>query len=183
MLAQLLATKTAAAAVAACAVAAGAAGAATGTLPQGLQQVAHDTVGAPAPDKDKPAVEHKTGKDNAKGSGASATRSPKAVGPDATGAAKDGLCSAFENGGLATTSVAYRELAEAAGGAEQIAAYCGTDATPEPTDEPSDKATGKPTAKPTGKPSDKGTDAGGSTDKGSRPTDKPSATPSIPANG
>jgi hypothetical protein len=177
MLASFLAGKTAAAAVAACAVATGA-GAVTGTLPHGLQQAAHDAIGAPAPDKDKPAKEHRTGKGTAKDkANPSASPTSKASGPDATGSAKDGLCTAFRHGGLNDTSVAYRSLSEAAGGPADIPAYCAVVETPKPTGKPSDKANGKPSDKPTGKPTDQAKDNG-------RPTDKPaphaSATPAAP---
>lgn len=53
-----------------------------------------------------------------------------AAGPDATGPAAVGLCNAFANGGLSTTSVAYAALADAAGGESGIDAYCGTVAAP-----------------------------------------------------
>lgn len=53
----------------------------------------------------------------------------QAVGPDATGPAMFGLCTAFSNGGLSTQSVAYRNLATAAGGDTQITTYCAS-ATP-----------------------------------------------------
>ncbi|MHC6593203.1 hypothetical protein [Arthrobacter sp. C152] len=47
-------------------------------------------------------------------------------GPDATGPAAVGLCTAFASGGLNTTSVAFAALADAAGGESGIEAYCGT---------------------------------------------------------
>jgi hypothetical protein len=52
-----------------------------------------------------------------------------AVGPDASGAAKDGLCQAWLAGQGADTgrraeSVAFQALAAAAGGADKIAAFC-----------------------------------------------------------
>ncbi|HET7173275.1 MAG TPA: hypothetical protein VFI30_03225 [Nocardioidaceae bacterium] len=53
----------------------------------------------------------------------------QAVGPDATGPAMFGLCTAVSHGGLSTHSVAYRNLAAAAGGDTQITTYCAT-ATP-----------------------------------------------------
>jgi hypothetical protein len=53
----------------------------------------------------------------------------EAVGPDATGAARVGLCRAWQAGqgadhGSRMDAVAFRALAEAAGGADNIAAYC-----------------------------------------------------------
>jgi hypothetical protein len=52
-----------------------------------------------------------------------------AVGPDATGTARAGLCRAWQAGqggehGRRMDAVAFRALAEAAGGADHIAAYC-----------------------------------------------------------
>src|SRR5829696_4260799 len=52
-----------------------------------------------------------------------------AVGPDATGAARAGLCRAWQAGqgadhGRRMDAVAFQALAEAAGGADHIAAYC-----------------------------------------------------------
>jgi hypothetical protein len=52
-----------------------------------------------------------------------------AVGPDATGAARVGLCRAWQAGqgadnGQRMDAVAFQALAEAAGGADQVAAYC-----------------------------------------------------------
>jgi len=52
-----------------------------------------------------------------------------AVGPDATGTARAGLCRAWQAGqgadhGQKADSVAFQALAEAAGGADHIAAYC-----------------------------------------------------------
>jgi hypothetical protein len=52
-----------------------------------------------------------------------------AVGPDATGAARAGLCRAWQAGqgadhGRRTDSVAFQALADAAGGADKVAAYC-----------------------------------------------------------
>jgi hypothetical protein len=52
-----------------------------------------------------------------------------AVGPDATGAARAGLCRAWQAGkgadhGRRVDSVAFRALVDAAGGADKVAAYC-----------------------------------------------------------
>lgn len=114
----------------------------TGHLPDSLQDTAHDTIGAPAA--------HPS---------ASPTRTP--VGPDATGPAAWGLCQAFnktdahgkakQHGKAEEKSVAFRNLAEAAGGADKIAAYCAT--IPKPSDspdaqEPTDGASGHPTGAP-----------------------------------
>ena len=52
------------------------------------------------------------------------------AGPDAFGPAAFGLCNAFSNGGLGTTSTAYAALVRAAGGEDGVGAYCATVATP-----------------------------------------------------
>lgn len=57
------------------------------------------------------------------------------VGPDVTGAAAVGLCNAFENGGLNSTSTAYTVLMQVAGGDEAIDDYCATIPAPQDTDE------------------------------------------------
>jgi hypothetical protein len=161
VLAQLLATRTAAAAAVAAVAAAGAAGAYTGSLPTRLQNVAHDTIGAPAGDSraQRPDPAPKGGatpsgsRDDGAGNGALDARDPAA----------HGLCTAFAAGGLATTSTAYRSLAGAAGGPAAIPAFCATVDDPggDPGDRPATRPTGKPTDKPaskaTGKPSGNGT--------------------------
>src|SRR6185369_195095 len=60
------------------------------------------------------------------GAGASASGAPTehGVGPDVHGPAGFGLCNAYTHGGLSATSVPYRNLAAAAGGAGKIAAFC-----------------------------------------------------------
>ncbi len=117
MLVKLLTAKAAAAAVSAVLLAGGVAAAATGSLPDPAQRMAHRMVGAaPAPAADPSASE-------AHGSASAAK------GPDATGPAMRGLCTAFlagqggANGGK-NDSVAFKALADAAGGADKIAAFC-----------------------------------------------------------
>ena len=89
-----------------------------------------------------------------------------AVGPDATGPAAFGLCTAWGHvqteGQVAVRSVAFRNLATAAGGADKITAYCatvlrpGTSLTGKPathsSDKPATHPTGKSSSHPTGKP-------------------------------
>ena len=57
------------------------------------------------------------------------------VGPDVTGAAAVGLCNAFENGGLNSTSTAYSVLMQVAGGDEAIDDYCATIPAPQDTED------------------------------------------------
>jgi hypothetical protein len=147
VLTSFLATKTAVAAAAVAAVAGvGAAGAYTGSLPDRLQNVAHDTLGAPGSETRSQRPDTTPKPDP------TPSRS-KAGGVDATGAAAHGLCTAAAAGGLATTSTAYRSLAEAAGGASRIEAYCASIPAP---GKPSAGPTGAPTDRPTGKPDDAG---------------------------
>ncbi|HEY5989562.1 MAG TPA: hypothetical protein VIV12_24760, partial [Streptosporangiaceae bacterium] len=112
LLSTLLTAKGAAAAAIAAVSLSGAAAAATGNLPATLQTFAHNTVGAPAPPSSHASGSH---------------GSP--VGPDATGPAKHGLCTAYEHAkthGSAAfkNSVAFKNLVRAAGGADNVDAFC-----------------------------------------------------------
>jgi hypothetical protein len=79
------------------------------------------------------------------------------VGPDATGPAAHGLCTAWaahaSGNGAALDSVAFKNLATAAGGADKISGYCKTVAAPGNS---GDHPTGKPADTPGGKPADAG---------------------------
>jgi len=102
----------------------------TGTLPAPLQQTSHELIGAPAP---APAVVSTTAEQmpaaashgKAKAADVPGTQ-PDAtpVGPDGTGPAAFGLCTAFTNGGLDPASTAYKSLTAAANGSAGIGAYC-----------------------------------------------------------
>lgn len=124
-----------------------AAAAYTGALPSGAQNLAHHTIGAPA------ATPSATPKPKVTG---------KPVGPDATGPAAYGLCNAWSqhqrNGAKPTTSVAFRNLATAAGGEAKIAAYCATVSKPGNSNHPTNTPSGKPTSKSTGKATGQGHD-------------------------
>ncbi|HZD00054.1 MAG TPA: hypothetical protein VFA46_07625 [Actinomycetes bacterium] len=114
MLVKLLTVKAAAAAFTGALVIGGVAAAATGTLPEPAQRMAHQLVSAaPAP----------AGEDHPQAGG------DAAKGPDATGAAKAGLCTAYMAGKGGTNggrngSVAFQALEQAAGGADKVADYC-----------------------------------------------------------
>ncbi len=99
----------------------------TGNLPVPTQQVAHVLIGAPAPTQAEIAAESASSTD-----APASTPAPTAtaIGPDATGPAAFGLCTAFTHGGLATTSTAYASLVTAASGSTNIAAYCATVVVP-----------------------------------------------------
>lgn len=153
LLSTLLASKVVAAAAAGgIAVAGTAAAAYTGNLPDALQDVAHQTIGAPATAGD--AADDRPEAPEATPTGRPATATP--VGPDASGAAAHGLCTAWDKGGLATTSVAYEALVKAAGDASKIEAYCAK--VEHPGQAPTDHATGAPTT-PAGKPTARPTQA------------------------
>lgn len=105
-----------------------AAAAYTGSLPDAAQRFAHRVVGAPAPQAN---ASHPASSAPASRSAhaspspaASPVAHPSPVGPDATASAAYGLCRAWGKGGLNPTSIAYRNLALAAGGADGIAAFC-----------------------------------------------------------
>jgi hypothetical protein len=162
LLTALLTAKAAAAVAAAAATALGgvAAAAYTGTLPAPAQQFAHSVIGAPSPQPS-----HRPGTpqpSHGPGTSQATPARTDAAGPDATGPAAFGLCTAYAHakahGTASQKAVAFRNLAAAAGGAAKIAAYC--TAVPHPgSPQPSQPASaptrpaGRPASHPTGKPS------------------------------
>jgi hypothetical protein len=129
---KVLTMKAAAAALVAVLSLGGVAAAASGLLPGQASPVAEQapvTTGADA-------AAHGLGKAAAANPGGSATAASavgpgraSAAGPDATGTARAGLCRAWQAGhgadhGRRAESVAFQALVEAAGGADQVAAYC-----------------------------------------------------------
>ena len=162
LLTSLLTAKAAAAVAAAAATALGgvAAAAYTSTLPAPAQQFAHSVIGAPSPQPSHrpgtPQPSHRPGTPQA------TPARTDAVGPDATGPAAFGLCTAYAHakahGRASQKAMAFRNLAAAAGGAAKIAAYCA--AVPHPGSSQSSQSAsapthpaGRPTSHPTGKPS------------------------------
>ena len=151
----------------------------TGQLPGPAQNAAHHLLGAPAADQQTDAEDSPIGEatdDPTSDPTEMPTGAPRAtttpVGPDATGSAAYGLCTAWTAQVRAghtpnSSSVAFRNLITAAGSADNVAAYCtGVVATSHPT-HPA-KPTGSPSAHPTGSPT-------------SHPTGKPSTHPTHPA--
>ncbi|MEN2736786.1 protein tyrosine phosphatase [Microbacterium sp. X-17] len=148
-------------------------------LPSGLQDEAHALIGAPTadPTTDPTAPPTAEPTDSATDT-ATPTPEPTTdptstavpVGPDASGPAAHGLCTAYEHGGLAATSVAYASLEKAAGGAAAIDAYCATIVAPgnSGAHQPAPAPTGAPTV--AGAPSEHGhgdsKNAGGSSHAG-----------------
>jgi hypothetical protein len=129
---KVLTMKAAAAALVAVLSLGGVAAAASGLLPDQASPVAEQapaTTGAEA-------AAHGLGKAAGANLGGSATAEStaghgreSAVGPDASAAARVGLCRAWRAGlggdhGRRAESVAFQALVEAAGGADQVAAYC-----------------------------------------------------------
>ena len=179
LLSSLLSAKLAAAAAAAAVTLGGAAAAAAyvGALPAPAQKLAHDILGAPSA--------HPT---------AQPTPSATPVGPDATGPAAYGLCTAYAHlkahGSAGKQAVAFRNLATAAGGAAKVTAYCakvahpGTTPSAEsathpagkpstlPSQVPASQPAGKPATHPAGKPSTLPSQV-----PASQPAGKPTATP------
>jgi len=100
------------------------------------------------------------------GAAAAGGSSDHATGPDASGAARHGLCQAWAAGqgddhGQRADAPAFQALADAAGGADQVAAYCAADTSTsadhgqQPATPPSnDHATPAPPT--TGPPADPG---------------------------
>jgi hypothetical protein len=127
---KLFRIKAAAAVIAAVLSLGGVAAAATGVLPAAVQRMAGnapaDSGGASATGQEHAA----TGSAAASTAAGSATgKDHAATGPDASGAAKDGLCQAWLAGqgddhGRREDSTAFKALAQAAGGADKVAAYC-----------------------------------------------------------
>ena len=162
LLSSLLSAKAAAAAAVAVVGLGGVATAAfANALPSAAQQFAHDTIGAPSP--------HASSSANP-GNNTNAGHSGTPVGPNASGPAAFGLCTAYANatqhGNAAQKAVAFRNLENAAGGAANVASFCaavahpGASATPgsggptsHPTGEPTSLPAGAPTSHPTGAPS------------------------------
>ncbi len=162
----------------------------TGSLPGPLQRAAHSAIGAPAADQGSDDGTDQAGDDptgsptdtptgspseTATETPTGGTTSHSPVGPDATGAAAFGLCTAWSKGGLATTSVAYRNLSTAAGGPDGITAYCASIVKPgsgsthgggSPTSHPHGSPTSHPHGSPTSHP-----------DKTSHPTGSPTSHP------
>jgi hypothetical protein len=174
----------------------------TGTLPDGAQALAHRVVGAPAAGDDTT-----TGDNDADALDDEATQTATAtetatddptetgqptatpVGPDATGPAAFGLCTAYaaqmRSGHTPDpASVAFRNLAAAAGGADNVTTYCNTVVTARataghPTGSPTTHPTKAPATHPTGSPT---THPGGSGDPShasdrTRPTGSPTTHP------
>ena len=135
----LSARAAAAAAVTALGIGGFATAAFAGALPTTAQQFAHHTIGAPAPDHGQPAGTHP-----------SATGTP--VGPDATGPAAFGLCTAYAHAKAHGTSkqqaAALANLAAAAGGAANVADYCTGVPHPGASSAPASHPTGPPTTHP-----------------------------------
>lgn len=165
MITSILPAKAAAvAAVAAAALGDAATAAYANVLPGPAQQFAHKAIGAPSP-----TVSHSPSPHQATPSG-----------PDATGPAAFGLCTAYSHatahGTAAQKAVAFRKLAAAAGGTGKIATYCA--AVPHPGNSPAGAATAHPSGKPDSHPSAEPPSHPSGAPPASYPSGKPSSHPS-----
>ena len=134
----------------------------SGSLPIAAQNLAHTVIGAPAAPPSSVPPEHPsaTASESEDAASARASVSATPVGPDASGPAAFGLCTAWtahQSGGASTNpedSVAFKNLATAAGGADKIAAYCATVTQPSSSAHPEGRPSTLPTVShPTGRPS------------------------------
>jgi hypothetical protein len=164
VLASLLSAQLAAAAVL---ILGGIAAAWLGVLPAPVQRLAHEVFGAPA-------ARHSAPTQHPAAAASPNATSPTPTGPDATGLRAHGLCTAYwhaqAHGTASQKSVAFRNLAAAAGGAANIPAYCA--GVPHPGKTPpgqTNPGNAHPSASPPGRPA-------------SPPGSQPSAHPSHPAH-
>ncbi len=142
LLAPVLSARAAAVAVTVLGLGGFATAAYAGALPAPAQQLAHSVIGAPAA--------HPTATDHP-------ARNASPVGPDATGHPAYGLCTAWSHAKAHGThkqqAVAFQNLAKAAGGAANVAAFCAAVPHPGSTQHPAAHPTpthpGKPAAHPT----------------------------------
>ncbi len=144
-IATAIGTKVAIAALSLAALGGGtAAAAAAGLLPTPAQEFAHQTLGAPSPSASETDSPEPTD---------AATPDPSAspVGPDATGPAAFGLCTAYTAGGLSTHSIAYGALLAASTGGD-IAGYCSTVLSNAPGHSGDHTSSGHPAPQHTGAP-------------------------------
>ncbi len=169
------------AAVSASVVSLGGLGAAayTGSLPAPLQRVVHDALGAPAP-RDDPGAKGAAIRGGSSGKAVPSSVPSSAVGPDASSAAAGGLCRAWAQdqakGVARDRSVAYRNLAVAAGGAGHVTDYCVAATAGKPVhpakQTPDGSAQGSPTHStgPANAPSKTGSEGSGSPSAPAKPT-------------
>jgi hypothetical protein len=140
MLSTLLSAKLALAAAAAAAAVGGTAAAAyTNSLPPSVQTLAHQTIGAPPPHSHTPPAS-------------------VPVGPDPTGHAAYGLCTAYastqNHGSASDQSIALHNLTVAAGGAGNVDKYCSSVSRPgSSTSHPSTPPASHPAGPPASPPS------------------------------
>lgn len=149
----------------------GVAAAATGLLPESGRRAADEvptsTTRDSAADVQRDGA---AGRDASGAAGGAATGGRQAAtGPDASGAARDGLCRAWLAGqgskGRRQDSPAFRALAKAAGGAAKVPAYCRASTAP-----PADGGRQQPDAPPATRPSPPGSGDGQGQGQGGPPT-------------
>ena len=156
-IATAIGTKVAIAAISLAALGGGTAvAAAAGVLPTPAQEFAHQALGAPSPSASETDSPDPT---DPATPGPSASASP--VGPDATGPAAFGLCTAYTAGGLSTHSIAYGALLTAATDGD-IAGYCDTVLSTTPGHSGDHGSNGHPAPQHTDAPVAPGQSEGGS---------------------
>jgi hypothetical protein len=129
---KVLTMKAAAAALVAVLSIGGVAAAAGGLLPDQASPVADQATASTGGDADAQGLGKAAAADlggSARAGAAEGQGRVSAVGPDVTGTARAGLCRAWQAGqgadhGQRMDAVAFQALAEAAGGADKVAAYC-----------------------------------------------------------
>jgi hypothetical protein len=129
----LLRVRTAAVAGLAALSLGGVAAAATGLAPASGERATPSSSGGQAASAHGEAATLVHGPDAAAAGGSAGKSSDHATGPDASGAARRGLCQAWLAGqgaanGRRADAPPFRALAAAAGGADQVAAYCQAEA-------------------------------------------------------
>jgi hypothetical protein len=140
----------------------------TGSLPTPVQQAAHRVAGGlgvpaatSAPVRTADASPEPSDSPEP-GSSAQPSPSPsEGHGPDATGPAAKGLCTAYNSGrkaGRSTDSTAFQALAAAAGGTDGIDAYC-AQVLASPTPDPSESDPSNPDPSDPASPDQQGTHA------------------------
>jgi hypothetical protein len=131
---KLLRVRTAAVAGLAALSLGGVAAAATGLAPASSERATQAPSGTPGGQASSKAATLVHGPDAAAAATSARRSGDHATGPDASGAARRGLCQAWLAGqgddhGQRADSPAFQALATAAGGADQVAAYCEADAS------------------------------------------------------
>jgi hypothetical protein len=149
--------------------------AATGLSPASAERATHvspgSSAGKAAASAHGAAATFDHGPDAGGAANAAGNASDHATGPDASGSARHGLCQAWASGqgddhGRRSDAPAFQALADAAGGADQVAAYCAAETASSdthgqrPASPPGGDEHGKASPPTTGPPADPGNGQG-----------------------